>query len=130
MRTFTFVLCELAGAPVIGSVEVVNEIETRKSPVASAPGASGPYGFDRASAVTPDGGVSETVPLCDVVDQLWTSTGTVIVSPALTVWIAAERASRRAGGAVCSSQLSYSAQLPQRWKRPSTGETTRTTSSV
>jgi hypothetical protein len=45
-------------------------------------------------------------------------------------WIAAERPSRRAEGAVFSSQLSNSPQLPQRWKRPSTGETTRTSWSV
>ena len=70
------------------------------------------------------------MPLWVVSDQLWTTTGSVNVSPTPVVWIAAERPSRRAAGAVFSSQLSYSAQLPQRWKRPSTGETTRTTWSV
>src|SRR3954471_19506366 len=130
MRTLMLEFCWLPVAPVSGSVEFVKEFVTVKFTVVSAPGASGPYGFDVASAVTPDGSVRETVPLCDVVDQLCTSTGTVSVSPTPIVWIALERPSRRAGGAVFSTQLSYSAQLPQRWKRPSTGETIRTTSSV
>src|SRR3954447_5570639 len=130
MRTLTFVFCELGAAALTGRVAFVNEFETVKFTVASAPGASGPYGFDVASAVTPAGSVRETVPLCGVVAQLWMSTGTGSVSPTPIVWIAAERPSRRAGFAVFSIQLSYSAQLPQRWKRPSTGETIRTTSSV
>src|SRR3954469_23431401 len=42
----------------------------------SAPGASGPYGFDVASSVKSDGAVTVTVPLCVAADQLCTSTGT------------------------------------------------------
>ncbi len=84
-----------------------------------------------ASAVTPDGSDgSDTVPDCGVEDQLWTSTGTVIVSPAPIDWTADERPRRRACGAVSASQVSYSSHLPKRWKRPSAGATTRTTSSV
>ena len=51
------------------------------------------------------GSVSVTVPLCVDVDQLWTSTGSVIVSPMPIDCTAAERPSRSACGAVSSSQL-------------------------
>src|SRR3954469_21291336 len=130
MRTLTLPVCESAGVAVVGSVEFVNEFETVKLTVVSAPGARFAYGLDVASAVTFAGSVSVTVPLWDVAPQLWTSTGNMNVSPTPVVWIAAERPRRRAAGAMFSIQLSYSAQLPQRWKRPSTGETTRTTWSV
>src|SRR3954469_11203533 len=114
MGMLTFVFCAVAGPPVIGSVAFVNEFETRKLTVVSAPGARFVYGLEVASAVKPDGSARLTVPLWSVLLQLWTSTGIVSVSPAATVWIAAERPSRRAAGAVVSSQLSNSAQLPQR----------------
>src|ERR1700754_1174602 len=127
MRTLTLPVWESAGFAVVGSVALVNEFETAKLTVASAPGAKGPYGFETASAVTPAGKVKETVPLCATDDQLWGSTGSVNVSPTPVVCPAPERPSRRAAGAVFSSHVSNSAQLPQRWKRPSTGETTRTT---
>ena len=131
MRTLTLPLCESAGFAVVGSVELVNVFETVKLTVVSAPGARFVYGLDVASAVTPAGSVRLTVPL---IARRRTSCGrrpgSVNVSPTPVVWIAAERPRRRAAGAVFSSQLSYSAQLPQRWKRPSTGETTRTTWSV
>src|SRR3954454_2497575 len=130
MRTLTLPVWESAGVAVVGSVEFVNEFETVKLTVVSAPGARFVYGLDVASAVTLGGRVSVTVPLCAVAPQLWTSTGSVNVSPTPVDWIAAERPRRRASGAVFSSQLSNSAQLPQRWKRPSTGETTLTTWSV
>ncbi len=100
------------------------------STVASAPGASGPYGLEAASAVKFAGSASDTVPLCSSSDQLWTSTGIVFVSPSPIDVTAAERPTRSARGAVSVSQLSYSFHLPQRWKRPSTGETTRATVSV
>src|SRR4051812_19983430 len=130
MRTLTLPFCESAGVAVVGSVALVNEFDTWKLTVVSAPGARFVYGLESASAVTLAGSVRLTVPLIGVSDQLWTSTGSVKVSPTPVVWIAAERPRRRAAGAVCSSHVSYSAQLPQRWKRPSTGETTRTTWSV
>src|SRR4051812_29928969 len=134
MRTLTFVFCcwpaVMPPGNVVGSVAFVNEFETVKLTVVSAPAARSVYGFDVASAVTPAGSVKLTVPLWGVAVQLWTSTGSVNDSPAGTVWIAVDRPSRRADGAVVSDQVSYSAQLPQRWKRPSTGETTRTTWSV
>src|SRR4051794_41546245 len=137
MRTLTFVFCDWpdtggvpAGGNVVGNVELVNEFDTRKLTVVSAFGARLLYGLESASAVKPLGSVRLTVPFCAVSLQLWTTTGSVSVSPAATVCTAAERPSRRAAGAVVSSQLSNSAQLPQRWKRPSTGETTRTTWSV
>ena len=98
--------------------------------VASPPGASGPYGFEVASAVNPAGSVRVTAPLCVALDQLWTSTGTLIVRPTPIVSAAADRPSRDAAGAVSSSHSSYSAHLPQRWNRPSTGGTSRTTLSV
>ena len=68
------------------------------------------------------------VPGLLLADQLWTSTGTVIVSPIAIDCAAAERPTRSARGAVSVIHSSYSAHLPQRWKRPSTGETTRTRS--
>src|SRR5436190_12065586 len=70
---------------------------------ASAPGARGPYGFDVASSVKSDGAVIVTVPLCVVVDQLCTSTGSEIVSPMPIDCTAAERPSRDACGAVLFS---------------------------
>src|SRR6266498_4456564 len=87
IRTVTFVFCWLAGDPglLIGSVEFVNELETSKLTVVSPPAASGPYGFVNASAVSPAGSVSVTVPLWLVSDQLWTSTGSVNVDPAAVV---------------------------------------------
>ena len=48
-----------------------------KLTVVSPPGASGPYGFEVASAVMLAGRVRLTSPLWVAVDQLWTSTGTV-----------------------------------------------------
>src|SRR4051794_8242113 len=120
MRTFTLPLCESAGVAVVGSVAFVNELETWKLTVVSAPGARSLYGFESASAVTLAGSVSATAPLCAVSDQLWTTTGSVNVSPTPVVCTAPERPSRRVAGAVLSCQLSNSAQLPQRWKRPST----------
>ena len=78
----------------------------------------------------PAGSVRLTSPDCAVVDQLCTTTGTRTVSPTAIDWIAAERLSRRAAEPSSSSHSSYSAHLPKRWKRPSAGDTTRTTSSV
>src|SRR5689334_12266965 len=130
MRTDTLPFCASAGLAVVGSVALVNEFETWKLTVVSAPGARFAYGLEVASAVTFAGSARLTVPLCVALDQLWTTTGSVNVSPTAVVWTAVERPSRRASGAVFSTQLSYSAQLPQRWKRPSTGETTRTSWSV
>src|SRR4051812_34872111 len=122
MRTLTLVFCGFGACALTGRVAFVNEFDTWKLTVVSAPGSSGPYGFEVASAVILSGSARLTVPLCGVSDQLWTTTGTVIVLRTANVWIAAERPSRRAAGAVVSSQLSYSAQLPQRWKRPSAAE--------
>src|SRR3954452_23817338 len=131
MRTFTFVFCELGAGPLTGSVAFVYVFETVKFTVVSAPGASGPYGFESASAVTEaDGSVRLTLPLCGVVDQLWTTTGSVNDWPTATVWIAAERPRRSACGAEPWTHWSYSSQLPHRWKRPSTAGTMRTTLSV
>src|SRR5688572_8610273 len=130
MRMLTFVFCCWPGGlpgNVVGSVAFVNEFETLKLIVVSAPGARVAYGLDVASAVTPFGSVRLTVPLCGSSDQLWTLTGIVIVSPTAVVCWAPERPRRRAAGAVCSVHWSYSANLPQRWNWPSTGETTRTT---
>src|SRR3954447_3653809 len=130
MRTVTFVFCAAGAVALTGSVAFVKEFETVKSTVVSAPGARFAYGFDGASAVTPAGGVSATVPLCVWSDQLCTTTGTVSVPPTGMVWTAAERPRRLASGTLPVSHWSYSCQLPQRWKRPSTPETTRTTWSV
>ena len=113
----------LAGSAV--SVFVIENVT-----MASAPGASGPYGFEVSAAVKFAGSVRLTVPLCASSDQLWTLTGNSIVSPTTTVPSPVERPIRRAAGAVFSSQLSYSSHLPKRWKRPSTGDTSRTASSV
>src|SRR4051812_1988702 len=130
MRTLRLVFCAAGAGALTGRVALVNEFETVKFTVVVAPGARLLYGLDVASAVTPVGSVRLTVPLCVVSDQLWTSTGSVNEPPTGTVWIAAERPRRRAAGAVLSSQLSYSGQLPQRWKRPSTPGTSRTSWSV
>src|SRR3954469_3044637 len=130
MRTLTFVFCADGAGPLTGSVAFVNEFETAKLTVFSAPAARPVYGFDSASAVTPAGSVRETAPSCAWSDQLCTTTGSVSVSPTATVWIAAERPRRFAAGAVSVSHWSYSCQLPHRWKRPSTGDTTRMTWSV
>ena len=46
--------------------------------MASAPGASGPYGFEVSAAVKFAGSVRLTVPLCASSDQLWTLTGNSI----------------------------------------------------
>jgi len=70
------------------------------------------------------------VPLCVLVDQLCTCTGTVSVSPMPIDCVAGLRPIRSARGAVFWSQWSYSFHLPQRSKRPSTGDTTRVTVSV
>ncbi len=118
----------LAVAGLGGSV--VSVLVSSNSTVASPPGASGPYGFEVASAEKLAGSVRLTAPLCDVSDQLCTLTGTVIVSPTPIDCAAAERPRRLACGAVSSSQPSYSSHLPQRSKRPSTGETIRITLSV
>jgi hypothetical protein len=83
-----------------------------------------------ASAVTPVGSVSETVPL-------WVVVRPVVDDDRQRERLAHARRLHRSGAAepqrlratVCT-QLSYSAQLPQRWKRPSTGGTIRTTLSV
>ena len=113
---------------VSGSVACV--LVSWNSTVVSAPGASVPYGLAVASAVKPAGSSSATSPLCGDADQLRTSTGTVIVSPMPIDCAAGERPTRSARGAVRVTQLSYSSHLPQRSKRPSTGETIRTTLSV
>ena len=126
MRCWIVLLVSLIAAP--GSV--VSVFVRTKLTVASAPPASGPYGFDVASAVKPAGSVSVTEPLWLVVDQLWTATGRLIVSPMPIDCTAAERPSRRAVGASVSSHWSNSPHLPQRWNRPSTAGTMRTTESV
>ena len=113
-----------------GSGSVASVFVTSNSTVAFAPGASVPYGLLGASAVKPAGSVSWTSPVCGVVDQLCTTTGTVLVSPMPIDCAAGERPIRSARGAVLVIQLSYSSHLPQRSKRPSTGGTTRTTVSV
>ncbi len=95
VRCWVVLLVSLIAAP--GSV--VSVFVRTKLTVASAPPASGPYGFDVASAVKPAGSVSVTEPLWLVVDQLWTSTGRLIVSPMPIDCTAAERPSRRAVGA-------------------------------
>src|SRR5215208_503481 len=112
------------------SGSVASVLVTANSTVALPPGASVPYGLDVASAVKPAGSVSCTSPVCGVVDQSCTLTGTVRVSPMPIDWAAGESPIRSARGAVVWSQLSYSCHLPQRAKRPSTGDTTRTTVSV
>src|SRR6476620_6080123 len=112
MRTLTLPFCESAGVAVVGRVVFVNVLETVKLTVVSAPAARLVYGLVVASAVTLAGSVRVTVPLWGASDQLWTTTGSVKVSPTPVVWIAAERPRRRADGAVFSSQLSNSAQLP------------------
>ena len=103
---------------------------TVKVTVASAPGASGPYGFEVTAAEKFAGSARLTVPLCATPDQLWTLIGRSTLSPIGIVASAAERPTRRAAGAVSLSQLSYSSHLPKRCRRPSTGETRRTVSSV
>jgi hypothetical protein len=117
---------------VAGSVACV--LVSSNSTVVAAPGASVPYGLAVASAVkaagSSAGSWSRTSPVCGEPDRLRTSTGTVIVSPMPIDCAAGERPTRSASGAVCASQLSYSSHLPQRSKRPSTGDTIRTTSSV
>ena len=119
------------GSLIAAPGSVVSVFVSVKLTVVSAPGASGPYGFDVASSVKSAGAVIVTVPLCVVVDQLWTSTGNVIVSPMPIDWIAAERPSRlRLRRACRSASCRTRAHLPQRWKRPSTAGTTRTTLSV
>src|SRR4051794_37982114 len=111
--------------PAPGSVALVNELDTSNRTAVSAPGASGPYGLLVASALIPAGSARLTAPVCGASDQLWTSTRTVLVSPAPIVSTASERPSRLASGAVSFCQASNSAHLPQRWKRPSAGGTRR-----
>jgi hypothetical protein len=41
-----------------------------------------------------DGSVRLTSPLWSIADQLWTSTGTVMVSPTPMVWAAGDRPNR------------------------------------
>src|SRR4051812_18115576 len=120
----------LSGPPAPGRVAFVYELLTENVTVVSAPGASGPYGLLACGEDIPAGRPRLTVPDCGEVDQLWTTTGTSFVSPAPILSTAADRPSRDACGAVSRSHSSYSWNLPQRWKRPSAGETTRTTSSV
>src|SRR3954447_18427735 len=105
MRTLTFVVCELGAAALTGRVAFVNEFETVKFTVAFAPGASGPYGFDVASAVTPLGSVSVTVPDCAVVARWGTSGGSVRFPRLRVFWMPAEGRSRRACGAAVCTQL-------------------------
>src|SRR5688572_19489624 len=122
--------------PEPGRVAFVYVLLTVKVTVSSAPGASGPYGFDAASVVIPAGSgsplspVMDTVPLCGPAEWLCTTTGTSTLSPTPIDCTASERPRRLACGAVSSSQLSYSSQRPHRSKRPSAGATILTTLSV
>src|SRR3954447_10827038 len=79
------------GSLVAAPGSVVSVFVRTKLTVVSAPGASGPYRFGVASSVKPDGAVIVTVPLCALVDQLWTSTPRVTVSPMPIACVAAER---------------------------------------
>src|SRR4029453_12406835 len=108
---------------------VVSVLVSLNVTVASAPGWRS-YGFEAASTVKFAGRPSDTAPLCGSADQLCTTTGTWIVGPLPIDWIACERPGRLACGRVFSSHWSYSAQLPERWNRPSAADTTRTTLSV
>ena len=115
---------------VCGDGIVVSVLVTENVTVASAPAASGPYGFEVTAAVKFAGSARLTVPLWETPDQLWTLIGRSTVSPIGIVASAAERPTRSAAGAVLLIQLSYSSHLPKRCRRPSTGETSRTVSSV
>ena len=55
MRTLTLPFWESAGLALVGSVAFVNVFESTKLTVVLAPGASSPYDFDVASAVTLSG---------------------------------------------------------------------------
>src|SRR3954451_12029295 len=103
------------GPPAPGSVAFVYELETVNATVVSSPGASGPYGLLACGEDIPAGRPRLTVPDCGEVDQLCTTTGTSLVSPAPLLSTAAERPSRSACGAVSRSHSSYSWNLPQRW---------------
>ena len=65
--TTMFAVC---GVGIVASVLVTVNVT-----IASAPGASGPYGFDAAAEVKFAGSVRLTVPLCATSDQLWTLIG-------------------------------------------------------
>src|SRR3954449_3292062 len=99
MRTLTLLFCAAGAGALTGRVALVNEFETVKWMVVSASAARFVYGFEVASAVTPVGSVSVTVPLWVPADQLWTTTGRSIELPTGIVWIAAERPRRRGAGA-------------------------------
>src|SRR5688572_1876350 len=135
MSRLTFVFWAFE-PPEPGRVSFVYVLLTVKVTVCSAPGASGPYGFEAASVViwagsgSPLSPVMETLPLCGASEWLCTTTGTSTLSPTPTDCTASERPRRLACGAVSSSQLSYSSQRPQRSRRPSAGATILTTSSV
>src|SRR6476660_9349790 len=96
------------GSLVAAPGSVVSVFVNVNIPVASEPGASGPYCFDVASSVKSEGAVIVTLPLGAVVDQLCTSTGNEIVSPMPIDCTAAERWSRSACGAVLLSHWSNS----------------------
>src|ERR1700754_3296667 len=88
---------------------LVSVLVTSNETVVSAPAASGPYDCVTCAAVKLDGNVSLTSPLWVTVDQLWTATLIVFVSPTPIDCSACERPRRRASGAVFSAQSSYSA---------------------
>src|SRR5687768_378981 len=72
-----------------------------KATEVSAPGASGPYGFEVASAAKPLGTLSVTSPVWGTDDQLWTSTARGIVSPTAIEAAAGDRPTRPASGTRC-----------------------------
>src|SRR5690606_9366847 len=73
-------------------------------------------GSEAGSTTNGAGAVSVTSPSCGVVVRLVTTTGTVTDSPAPIRYSAFDRPPTLVN---VSAQSSYSAKLPQRWKRPS-----------